>query len=203
MVAKSEGNPGHRMQKKSETRLRIAQEGLRLFTEHGYDVTTLDTVASAAKVSSRTFFHYFSTKNEILEFWHKQGFEDALSTALLQAPPGLGPLETIGTCLVALVPQYETEHLVAVDRIWNATPSLRAEKHHVYLRMEELVFVALRKRWPEPEKQLGLRLAAMTSIGVLRLAMEERRETESARPLVDVLKQALTTAGVRFVTAQS
>ena len=53
--------------------------------------------------------------------------------------------------------------LLTVDRIWQATTSLRADKQLVYLRMEEMVFAALRERWPEPEKQLGLRFAAMTS----------------------------------------
>ncbi|WP_375459825.1 TetR/AcrR family transcriptional regulator [uncultured Enterovirga sp.] len=53
--------PGLRQQKGEVTRLRIAREGLRLFSTEGYDKTTLEGVALAAGISARTLYHYVAT----------------------------------------------------------------------------------------------------------------------------------------------
>ena len=39
---------------------------LRLFTEQGYDETTVDQIADAAEVSQSTFFRYFPTKEDVV-----------------------------------------------------------------------------------------------------------------------------------------
>jgi AcrR family transcriptional regulator len=177
-----------REQKRRDTRLRIAEEGLRLFDQDGYDATTLEAVAAAAGVSARTLFHYFRTKYDVLEFWHDRGFEQALPSALLAEPDGQKPLPTVRDCLLKLVPRYQTDRLVTVDRIRHSTDTLRADKQMVYFRMEDAVFAALCERWPQPEQRPALRVAAMISIGALRLAMEARRQDGDGRDLTDHLK---------------
>ncbi len=142
-----------REQKRRDTHLRVAEEGLRLFDENGYDATTLEAVAAASGISARTLFYYFKTKYELLQFWHDRGFEEALRPAILAASAEQGPLHAVRTCLLELVPRYETEKLVTVDRIWHSTGTLRADKQMVYFQMEETVFAALRERWPQPEQQ--------------------------------------------------
>jgi mycofactocin system transcriptional regulator len=39
---------------------------LRLFSEQGFDATTIEDVAEAAGISRRTFFNYFPTKNDLV-----------------------------------------------------------------------------------------------------------------------------------------
>ena len=177
-----------REQKRRDTHLRIAEEGLRLFDRDGYDATTLEEVASAAGVSARTLFHYFRTKHDILEFWHDRGFEQALRPAILAAPVEHGPLHAVQACLLELVPRYETDRLVTVDRIWHSTDTLHADKQMIYFRMEETVFAALCERWPQPERHPSLRIVAMVSVGALRLAMETRRQEKEGRALADHLR---------------
>lgn len=188
MDGEPEVREGRREQKRRDTRLRIAEEGLRLFDRDGYDATTLEAVAAAASVSARTLFHYFRTKYDVLEFWHDRGFEQALTPALLAAPAGQEPLPTVRDCLLQLVPHYETDRLVTVDRIRHSTDTLRADKQMVYFRMEDAVFAALCERWPQPEQRPALRVVAMVSIGALRLAMEARRLNGGRRALADHLK---------------
>ena len=177
-----------REQKRRDTHLRIAEEGLRLFDQNGYDATTLEEVAASAGVSARTLFHYFRTKYDILEFWHDRGFEQALRPAILAASVERGPLHAVQTCLLELVPRYETDRLITLDRIWHSTDTLRADKQMIYSKMEGTVFAALRERWPQPERRSSLRIVAMVSVGALRLAMEGRRQGGEGCALADHLR---------------
>ncbi|GAB3801318.1 TetR family transcriptional regulator [Humibacter antri] len=60
--------PGLRERKKARTRASIQSHALRLFTEQGYEATTIDQIIDAAEVSESTFFRYFPTKESVVLF---------------------------------------------------------------------------------------------------------------------------------------
>jgi AcrR family transcriptional regulator len=57
---------GRRARKKQATRHALVAAATRLFTEQGYDETSVADIAEAADVSKRTFFLHFPTKEDVL-----------------------------------------------------------------------------------------------------------------------------------------
>ena len=72
-MAQTRGAPaqGRREAHKQATRQALQQAADRLFAEQGYGATTVRDIAEAAGVTERTFFRYFTGKEELI-------IEDAL-----------------------------------------------------------------------------------------------------------------------------
>jgi mycofactocin system transcriptional regulator len=68
----------------------LRQIALRLFTDNGFESTTIDQIASEAGVSERTFFRYFSSKSSVL--WTDFDTEVEAIRAALAAVPGDVPM---------------------------------------------------------------------------------------------------------------
>lgn len=81
------------------SRAELEQIALGLFVRHGFNETTLDDIAAAAGIARRTFFGYFSSKNDVV--W---GDFDALLRAmeewLAAAPAGRPLLEVLTEAVV-------------------------------------------------------------------------------------------------------
>lgn len=180
---------GLRERKRRETLQRITEAGMRLFIERGYEATTIDQIAVTAGISRRTFFYYFKSKDEIL-LSLQSGMGDMIVAALQDAPGDQRPLDAIRDAVLKVCAPIPADDMIAIDRLMRSSEAVRARKQASYVQHEATLFAALRQRWPEPERETGLRLVAMLAIGAMRLAFEALSREEGRRPIAELLNEA-------------
>ncbi|QWF78190.1 TetR/AcrR family transcriptional regulator [Amycolatopsis sp. CA-230715] len=91
-----------RERKKQRTRQALAETAVSMFTERGFEATTLDALVDAVEVSKRTFFRNFRSKEDVAFTAAKQLWDVFL--AALDEPGRTGPLVDVfrDTMLAAL-----------------------------------------------------------------------------------------------------
>jgi AcrR family transcriptional regulator len=179
-----------RERKRRLTLDRIAEAGLKLFAENGYEATTLDAIAAASGISRRTFFSYLKSKEDVLMAHESGSFSVALRPTFLKQSPELKPIEAARKTLLSLASTYETRESIIADRILRSVETLRLRKEALLVQMEELMAEAMYEMWPDPKRRPVLRMAAMMAMGALRIAKANWRQEEAARPLTHYVDEA-------------
>lgn len=179
-----------RERKRQLTLDRIAETGLKLFIEHGYEATTLDAIAAASGISRRTFFHYLKSKEDVL-LEHESGkFLHVLRPTLLKQSPKQSPIDAARKTFLALASTYQTKESVIADRILRSIETLRLRKEALLVQMEQVLAEAMYELWPDETRRPALRLAAMMAMGTLRFAKDNWRQEDAARPLTHYIDEA-------------
>ncbi|GHF82999.1 TetR/AcrR family transcriptional regulator [Streptomyces thermodiastaticus] len=77
---------------------RLVVAAVDLFTEQGYDATTVAQIAERAGVTKSTFFRHFSDKREVLVAG-QETLSRLLTQGIAEAPDDAGPLEAVAAGL--------------------------------------------------------------------------------------------------------
>jgi mycofactocin system transcriptional regulator len=146
---------------------------LRLFTERGFDDTTVEDIAREAGVSRRTFFRYFDTKADVL--WHAFDAEVAtLRAAFPAASAGQSLLDAIRTAVVS-VNHYtaaDVPELRARMKLISAVPALQASAATHYDAWERAVIDYAVDRLGQPADALLPLAIGRATLAVCRAAYE-------------------------------
>lgn len=177
-----EPREGLRERKRRQTRRRIAEAGLRLFLERGFEETTLDAIAEQADIARRTFFHYFDSKEAILASL-QEAAEDGMRTVILQAGSERVPFEVVCEAILGMIAGFGTEEARAIDRLLRSTETLRARKQANYETQERMLFATLGEKWPAPELRPKLKLVSLACVGAMRLAADAWSASDGKQPL--------------------
>jgi AcrR family transcriptional regulator len=179
-----------RERKRQLTLDRIAETGLKLFIENGYEATTLDAIAAASGISRRTFFHYLKSKEDVL-LEHESGkFLHVLRPTFLKQSPKQSPLDAARKTFLALASMYQTKESIIADRILRSVESLRLRKEALLVQMEQVLAEAMYELWPDETRRRALRLAAMMAMAALRFAKDNWRQEDATHPLTHYIDEA-------------
>lgn len=169
--------PGLRERKKQRTRDALIRVALELFTTQGYERTTVDEIVDAVEVSQRTFFRYFTSKEEVA-FAVQHMVETLFVTALAQRPPAEGPFDALrhavlsawdhtGEAIVEVIP---VELYLRTFEMIESTPALLA----VHLRRsaeteETIARIIAEREGLDVDEDPRPRIAVAAFSGVMRV----------------------------------
>jgi AcrR family transcriptional regulator len=124
----------------------ILDTALRLFTEQGYDETSVAQIAREAGVSQRTLFRYFGAKEDLLGGDQKQ-FGKVLADTIGEQPADADVWAVLRAGIAAVLNLHESpEQALKRFRLLHQTPSLRAGWFEKRLRFQDELLPLLTTR---------------------------------------------------------
>ena len=161
-----------RERKKLRTRRALADAALRLFTENGYDATTLEEVADQADVSKSTFFRFFPAKEAAAieaeaELW--SAYLDALNGRELSGEILEVLHHTLAAAAATLEPSWD-ERFLTTRRLVAAEPALLGYLDHYRAGVKNELIALLAQKLRLDGEDLRLFVLAELTISAFSLA---------------------------------
>ena len=167
-----------------DTRERLRNAALDLYTARGFDETTVTEIAQSVGVTERTFFRHFADKREVL-FGGSETLQREFVAGVADAPDGT-PLEIVMSAVLAAVGYFPEERRAYSRRrqaLLAAHPELMERELIKMSALSAAIAAALRERGiAEPAASL----AASSGVTVFRMAFEEWVAPDSTRTLVEI-----------------
>ncbi|MFS8201387.1 TetR/AcrR family transcriptional regulator [Streptomyces sp. CWNU-52B] len=193
-----------RARRRAETQHAIQAHAVRLFTEHGYDATTVDDVASAAGVSPMTLYRHFPTK-EHLVLLDQQG--KLIAERISASSADQSQISRIGGALIDWARTVtagsrgaeltaDTQFLLALLRLMIVTPALRAKHLDNHYTLQKAIVGALTDEGTDPDTLFHTEVVASACLAAMHTALVRWTEDDGQVELPDLIGKALTAAFV-------
>ena len=190
-----EGDHARRAGRRPVTsRPEIEHIALELFTESGFDTTTVDDIAHAAGIGRRTFFRYYASKNEVPWGAFDEQLVRMRSTFAGLAPdlPVMAGVREAVLDFNDVTPEEQPWHRRRL-RLILQTPTLQAYSTLRYASWRQVVAEYVAGRLGEPSTALVPQTVGHASLGVALAAYEHWLTAEGTelRDLLDDVFRAL------------
>jgi len=138
---------GLREKNKATTRRELSQFGIELFLKKGFANTTIDEIVEPLGIAKRTFFRYFSVKEDLVFAWYED-LTTELVNELKARPAKEKPFEAVCKTLTSLLKMYDENPAWAVSmmRLTNETPSLTGKSFEKRVLWEKAFAATLMER---------------------------------------------------------
>lgn len=163
---------------------------MRLFLENGFDATTVEQIAAAAGVSHMTFFRYFPTKEDVVDY---DDYDQTLAEHIAQRPSTEPPLEMIRQALThghSLTDPAEREAMLTRMRLVLSTPALHGRSWAHKNADEHLIAQALATHPGHDADALETRVIAAAAVAALTTAIQTWAENDGQPDLRDLINNA-------------
>jgi AcrR family transcriptional regulator len=168
---------------------RLEQAALDLYTERGFDHTTVSEIAERAGLTERTFFRYFADKREVL-FWGQGALVEMLVKLVAGAPDSAAPIDAVVAGLEAAGELFEGRRENARRRqaVIAANAGLQERELIKLASLASAIADALRRRGVGEQ---AARLTAEAGVAVFKVAFERWINDTSNTDLARLIRQSL------------
>ena len=194
----SSASGGRRRAKTRRNRRALEANALRLFEERGYDDVTVSEIAEAALLSTRTFFRYFASKEEVV-FHREPSYADQLVAILAARPEVEAPDIAVARALLEYADALHEERnrVLPRMRLLSVTPELLAKGLLLRRELELSAAKELARRCGTPV-DVRLRAMAAARVAAFTAASAEWFLCEGERPYRELVEEAFTALGYDF-----
>jgi len=171
------------------SRGRLEQAALALYSEQGFESTTVAEIAARAGVTERTFFRYFADKREVL-FSGSQSMQELLVTSVARGPESAAPIDLVVAAFEAagLLLQERREFAQRREAVIAANTGLRERELIKLAALGSAVAAALRQRGvPDPAASLS----AEAGVAIFRVAFDRWVVESNERGLPELIRDSL------------
>ncbi|MFP4378675.1 MAG: TetR/AcrR family transcriptional regulator [Spirochaetales bacterium] len=156
-----------------ERKTEFLDTAMGLFMQHGYDQTSVNAIIEAVGVSKGAFYHYFKSKEELLDAIAARASEQALST------------------VDAVVNDSEMDAITKLNEVFARTNSFKAQNRELIIAIAKVFYsdsnVLLRSRLTERSiSAFSPIIAAIIRQGVDEGIMEVEHPEETARFVMQI-----------------
>jgi AcrR family transcriptional regulator len=168
---------------------RLIQAAMELYSERGYEQTTVAEIAKRAGLTERTFFRYFGDKREVL-FYGSELFERAMVEGVERAPADLAPIDTVGVGLASVGHFFSDmrSHSRRRQAVIDANPELQERERNKLAAIAVGMAAALQRRGV---KASAATLAAETGIAAFKIAFAHWLNDPQARDIAYHVRESL------------
>jgi AcrR family transcriptional regulator len=175
-----------------DSRGRLHEAALALYSERGFDQTTAAQIAERAGVTERTFFRHFADKREVL-FGGAAILKEQILAGVVSAPSSDDPFDALSCGLDAAAAMLgESRRDLALQRqaVITANPELRERELTKLADYATAIAAALGQRGVAEPQATMVAEAGMT---VLRVALTQWASGNDGRDLDVIMREALAT----------
>lgn len=142
---------GLRERKKVQTRNSLIDAALDLFLTQGYEATTIDQIAAQVDVSPRTFFRYFSSKEDVA-LSPPADSQEIFLAEFAARPESESPYTALSQAMRAMIGTLRDKEPAEADRFMKArrlvdvTPALLAGQMRLLMENEQRLVAEVARR---------------------------------------------------------
>ncbi|MEU7749657.1 TetR family transcriptional regulator [Nonomuraea sp. NPDC049158] len=166
-----------RERKKRQTKQLLVSTAYRLFSEQGYERTTVAQITSEADVATKTFFNYFPSKEDVL-FSDAEHYYEAALEVLAERAPDEGVPELLLRTYDRVIARYLADGPLAGDRermevygnLIMTVPAVQAKALHVLFDLQSKIAGAFLKAFPDELDPISAAAALGSLLGAVQAA---------------------------------
>ncbi len=168
---------------------RLERAAMELYSERGFEETTVAEIATRAGLTERTFFRHFADKREVL-FDGAGALQELLVNAVADAPESLAPIEAVAAALQTVGAVFQARRELSQRRqaIIAATPELQERELIKLASLASAIADTLRRRGVSDP---AASLTAEAGIAVFKLVFERWVDENNQQDFGRLVRESL------------